>query len=249
MLDIVSALKVLSLSHPELLLAPGTIFWGILDHAEWLIFNCAPILYGGVLLTFHCKSGEDDHLSYDEVWAASDSKSESAKSERASCRKLDKKLFQVGTLRVGVDICLDHTTNPVCFSNAVPAGETIDVLVLLAASMHFHPDKSRLTRGGMVIRCDGAQATPDQGAQVLLQESGSSCSPRTMFDESTNPLFSDFVDCASHFQVGKSCVDTPKALADLVYMWLDIPILQRKFSASRMHAQSLQPLDLEQSQV
>lgn len=226
MTEIVDDLKELSAANPTLLLAPGTIFWGIQDGKEWLIFNCAPILFGGRLLTFHCKSGEDDHLSYDEVWAAND-KSEPAKNERASCRKLDKKLFWVGDLSVGVDICLDHTSNPVCFSKAVPAGQTIDVLLLLAASMHFHPDKSKITRGGMVIRCDGAQASPEQGAQVLLTRASGSCSPRAIFDESTNPLFSDFVDCSSHFQLGKSCVDKPTVLADLLYVWLDIPLLKR----------------------
>jgi len=226
MAAIIAQLKRMSKSYPGLLLAPGSIFWGVQDkNGKWIIFNCAPVLMNGRVVTFHCKSGEDDHLSYDEVWGPSQN-TPLANNERASTRKLDKKIFEVGNLRMGMDICLDHTSNPVCFSNALPGSETLDVLLLEAASMHFHPDKSKISPGGVVIRCDGAQASANVGAQVLLNGVTGPCKPRTIFDEATNPLFNGWTDCASHDQLGSTPVDSGSHPSDLVYIWRDIPLLQ-----------------------
>lgn len=169
MAEIVESLKRLSVTpaYDGWLISPGTIYWGIQDSSQGnkvVVFNCAPIVFGGKLLSFHCKNGQDDHLSFNEVWGESNKVSTAAARDgRQYCGKLDNKVFKVSGYQWGMDICLDHNINPVCFSKSLPPGQKLDVLMIEAAAMHFHPLKAKLSQGGLVLRCDGATgATADK---------------------------------------------------------------------------------------
>ncbi|CAN5739945.1 hypothetical protein BH23ACT12_BH23ACT12_19660 [soil metagenome] len=75
---------IVDLSHqlPTTLILPGTVYWGQKERGETRVFNCAPAVFNGKLLSLHHKLDNADTFSSrkEEVWGL------------RSAGKLDRKL-------------------------------------------------------------------------------------------------------------------------------------------------------------
>jgi len=227
MLTIVEGVKKLSREQYQgWLLAPGTIYWGVQQGDKWVIFNCAPIVRNGNMLSFHCKKYQDDHLSGIELWGQSD-QGDVSRDEQSFCRQLNNPIFEVGNLLVGMDICLDHTCKPVGLSESMASYKGLDILLLVAAAMHFHFDKASIVDNGLVLRCDGASADPIWGTQVFRKGSLLPCAYReNIFHDKPedDAMRHGYRNCAYARTIGSTAVDYDRATVDYLVFYGPLPL-------------------------
>jgi len=150
--------------EPQLLVLPGTVWWWEPSgnkEKPVRIHNTMPVMCGGKIIHTWQKtnlSNIDGLNDTAEEWDRDNVK------VRAVLDKTQNPVFPFTiagrTVRVGVEVCLDHHSELAVLKNAV-ADQRVDIHALAACGMGAEQSSIAAHASGLFIRCDGAGGRPE----------------------------------------------------------------------------------------
>lgn len=199
---IMAELLKLSGLYREMLLIPGTVLWSIpgkvateeakksfswskfkfvvenhvSEKAVALVYNTAPVLFGGSVIHFYHKQfewndadGPDQLFAFDPgagkakvFWKGFKEPSKSVDTAGAAIKPLVSNIFKVGELTFGIEIGAD-----IFQKTLQKAGKPVDVQVLLSGGAGFELAAIATNPAGVALHCDGNTKDPDNKSHGL----------------------------------------------------------------------------------
>jgi predicted amidohydrolase len=141
--DLYNGLKKISSKAGDLVIVGGSIFYKKTVGGNVEGYNVCPVLQNGGFLTKQYKDNDDSNLRYGDPGATYEHKTAAP-------------YFKVGGVRLGVEICADHTWHKLK-DWANNAGKTIDIHIIISEGSAVQPQY--VVAQSYVIHCDQSGTT------------------------------------------------------------------------------------------